>query len=581
MKKMIQSANGPMLEVIKQFKAEFWMVGLFSLVANVLMLTPTLYMLQVYDRVMISQSGFTLVAISAVALFFYIVMAFSEWLRSRLLVRAGVRFDEAMNSQIFKASFNKSLGNSRFDSPEAFNDLTQLRQFMTGQGIFTFFDVPWTPIYIFVVWLLHPVLGMMCFVFVLIYALVAWLGHSMTYSTNQSSIESRRTARMYVENKLKNSEVIDAMGMIKGLRSKWLGLHASDMQDHSNSTDMNERFTAVTKFVSMFQSSLMLGIAAYLVIHDELSPAAMVAANVLMGRAVQPVQMAVSMWRMSMMAVLSYSRLNELLKGFEAPANEASVPDKFVGNVRIDNLIATVKGRAQPILKGINASFSSGQLIAVMGASGSGKSTLARSLIGIWPEIQGAVYLDSLAIHKANRSHIGPHIGYLPQDVELIEGTVADNIARFGKKDPQKVIAAAQAAGVHEMILRFPNGYDTEMGTSGRFLSGGQRQRIALARAIYDEPSLIVLDEPNANLDDLGEAALMGAVQQLRDKGKTIFLITHRPNALSSADQVLILADGQVSIMGPRQMVMDRLVAQAKQAQQANPTNSNNPHNPS
>lgn len=560
-----------MLDVIKQFKAEFWMVGLFSLVANLLMLTPTLYMLQVYDRVMISQSGFTLVAISAVAVFFYAVMAFSEWLRSRLLVRAGVRFDEAMNSQIFKASFNKSLSKIKFDSPEAFNDLTHLRQFMTGQGVFTFFDMPWTPIYILVVWLLHPVLGVMCFVFVLIYGVIAWVGHRLTFKVNEGSIESRRTARMYVENKLKNSEVIDAMGMIKGLRAKWLGLHATDMQDHAITSDMNERFTAVTKFTSMFQSSLMLGIAAYLVIHDELSPAAMVAANVLMGRAVQPVQMAVSMWRMSMMAALSYSRLNELLKGFEASTDLVNIPNRFNGTVRVEKLVATVQGRAQPILKGINANYSSGQVIVVMGASGSGKSTFARCLIGIWPEIQGAVYLDQVPVNKVARSDLGPHIGYLPQDVELLEGTVADNISRFGERDPQKVIAAAQLAGVHDMILRFPNGYDTEMGSAGRFLSGGQRQRIALARAIYDEPSLIVLDEPNANLDDLGEAALVSAVQQLRDKGKTIFLITHRPNALSCADQVMILANGEVSILGPKQMVMDRLVAQAKQAQIGNP----------
>ncbi len=571
MKTTLKNAQGPMLDVIKQFKAEFWMVGLFSLVANLLMLTPTLYMLQVYDRVMISQSGFTLVAISAVAVFFYAVMAFSEWLRSRLLVRAGVRFDEAMNSQIFKASFNKSLSKIKFDSPEAFNDLTHLRQFMTGQGVFTFFDMPWTPIYIFVVWLLHPVLGVMCFVFVLIYGLIAWVGHRLTFKVNEGSIESRRTARMYVENKLKNSEVIDAMGMIKGLRAKWLGLHATDMQDHAITSDMNERFTAVTKFTSMFQSSLMLGIAAYLVIHDELSPAAMVAANVLMGRAVQPVQMAVSMWRMSMLAALSYSRLNELLKGFEASTDLVNIPNRFNGTVRVEKLVATVQGRAQPILKGINANYSSGQVIVVMGASGSGKSTFARCLIGIWPEIQGAVYLDQVPVNKVARSDLGPHIGYLPQDVELLEGTVADNISRFGERDPQKVIAAAQLAGVHDMILRFPNGYDTEMGSAGRFLSGGQRQRIALARAIYDEPSLIVLDEPNANLDDLGEAALVSAVQQLRDKGKTIFLITHRPNALSCADQVMILANGEVSIMGPKQMVMDRLVAQAKQAQIGNP----------
>jgi ATP-binding cassette, subfamily C, bacterial exporter for protease/lipase len=560
-------SSGPVLNVLRQFKKEFLMVGFFSMVANLLMITPTLYMLQVYDRVMISYSGFTLVGISLVALFLFGVMAFSEWLRSRLLVRAGVKFDEAMNSQIFSASFSKSLRKDRWDSPEAFNDLTQLRQFMTGNGIFTFFDMPWTPVYIFVVWLLHPLLGIICCVFVALFGLIALFGHRMTTEVNKDSIEQRRVARMYLENKLKNSEVIDAMGLIRGLRSKWQGLHANDIQSHAHTTDVNERFMAVIKFVQMSQSSLMLAAGAYLVIQGELSPASMVAANVIMGRAVQPVQMAVSMWRMSMMALLSYTRLNDLLKGFESSGEVQPLPQQFEGKVRIEQLVAKVQGREQPILKGINARFGPAEVVVVMGASGSGKSTLARCLIGIWPEIEGTVYLDDAPVHLLDRVDLGPHIGYLPQDVELFEGTVAENIARLGEVDSGKVIAAAKAAGVHEMILRFQKGYDTEMGAGGRFLSGGQRQRIALARAIYGEPRLVVLDEPNANLDDVGEAALMGAVQQLKEKGATIFLITHRQNALASADKILMLHQGEVSIMGPRQMVMEKLVEQAQAAQ--------------
>lgn len=560
-------SNGPLMDVLRQFKKEFVMVGLISLVANLLMITPTLYMLQVYDRVMISHSGFTLVGLSLVALFLFGIMAFAEWLRSRLLVRAGVRLDEAMNSQIFNASFSKSLRKNRWDSPEAFNDLTQLRQFMTGMGIFTFFDIPWTPVYIFVAWLLHPALGMICCLFVLMFALVAWLGHRLTTRINHENIEQRRLARMYVDNKLKNSEVIDAMGLLKGLRAKWLGLHDNDMKSHAHTTDMNERFMAVIKFVQMSQSSLMLGAGAYLVIQGELSPASMVAANVIMGRAVQPVQMAVSMWRMSMMALLSYTRLNELLKGFEKSDVSVTLPQNFAGRVRIENLKALVQGRPQPILKGISANYGPGELVVVMGASGSGKSTLARCLIGIWPEIEGNVFVDDQPVHLIDRIELGPHIGYLPQDVELFEGTVAENISRLGEIDSQKVIAAAKAAGVHEMILRFAKGYDTEMGAGGRFLSGGQRQRIALARAIYDEPRLVVLDEPNANLDEAGEAALMGAVQRLKEKGATIFLITHRQNALASADKILLLHQGEISLNGPRQLVLEKLVEQAQEFQ--------------
>jgi ATP-binding cassette subfamily C exporter for protease/lipase len=537
-------------------------------VVNLLLLTPTVYMLQVYDRVMISQSGLTLVAVSAIALFFYVVMTFADWMRSRILVRAGVRFDEALNSRIFNASFDRSLNQKVRVTNEAFNDLTNLRQFITGGGVFAFFDIPWIPLYLVVVWLLHPWLVVVAVVFVLVFGLLAWVGHHMTYQATEDNMDARRKAGQFVQSKLRNGEAIEAMGMLKGLRDRWDAMHKDELGAHKRLMQLNERVQAMMKVVQYSQQSLMLAAAALLVIFGSLSMGAMIAANVMMQRCVQPVQMMVGTWRMFMSAVISYRRIDKLL--VDHPERDSlALPADFKGQVTLKDLTATAEGRAQSILHGLNAQFKAGEVIVILGPSGCGKSTLARCLLGIWPSFTGQVLLDGLPVEQIDRQDLGPHVGYVPQDVEVLDGSIADNISRFGTLDPDKVVAAAKAAGVHELILRLPKGYDSPMGWAGSLLSGGQRQRIALARALYGDPQLIVLDEPNSNLDEFGDAALNQAIARLKELGKTVIVISHRGGVVNVADTLILMHSGQIVAMGPRQAMVDLLNRKAAEAKSA------------
>jgi ATP-binding cassette subfamily C exporter for protease/lipase len=496
--------------------------------------------------------------VSLIALFFFVVMAFAEWSRSRLLVRAGVRFDEMLNSKVFNASFEASLNQAGRKPAEAFSDLTNVRQFLTGNGIFAFFDAPWTPIYIAVAWMLHPWLGMLAVVFSLFLILIAWGGHHYTKSGNEKSMESGNKVNAFVQSKLRNAEVVEAMGMVDSLRRRWLNQHRQQLDVHARSMDRNHRFQSLTKFVQYSQQSLMLGAGAVLVIRGELSPGAMIAANILMARALQPMQLMVGTWKSFITARLAFHRLETLLVAYPERVGQ-TVNETPKGQVSLQSLVAKVSGREQPILKGLNAEFSAGEIVVILGPSGSGKSTLARCLVGVWSEIEGRVLLDGVSIDAWDRFELGPHLGYLPQDVELFEGSIAENIARFGEVDPNKVIEAAQRAGIHDMILHFPQGYDTPMGVAGGLLSGGQRQRIALARAMYGNPALLVLDEPNANLDDVGEVALLQAVRNLKSLGKTVFLISHRTSIVGVADRLLIMANGQIQTQGPRTEVLAAL----------------------
>ncbi|MHB1360258.1 MAG: type I secretion system permease/ATPase [Rhodocyclaceae bacterium] len=550
--------RNPLNAILWQFRREFYVVGLFSMVVNLLMLTPTIYMLQVFDRVLLSYSELTLLVVSLLALFFFAVMAFAEWVRSRLLVRAGVRFDALVNTRVFKASFEASLNQAGRNPREAFTDLTNLRQFMTGNGVFAFFDAPWTPIYIAVCWLLHPWLGMIAILFAVILLLLAWVGHRLTQGGHEQVAESGFKVNGFMQSKLRNVETIEAMGMLDNLRRRWANLNRQNLDVQAQAGDLAQRVQSFTKFVQLTQQSLMLGAGAWLVIRGELSPGAMIAANVLMSRALAPVQLIVASWKGFITARLSYRRLVSLLAEYPERTG-LTLPDAPQGQVSLRNLQALVTGRAEPILKGINADFTAGEVLVILGPSGSGKSTLARCLMGVWPQTVGAVLLDGKALQEWDRHELGPHLGYLPQDVELLDGTIAENIARFGAIDAEKVIAAASGAGVHEMILRFPQGYDTPMGVAGGLLSGGQRQRIALARAMYGDPALIVLDEPNANLDDAGETALMQAVLKLKQQGKTVFVISHRGGIVNIADRLLVLVQGQIKLLGPRAEVLAAL----------------------
>jgi ATP-binding cassette subfamily C exporter for protease/lipase len=540
------------------FRREFMVVGVFSMVANILMLTPTLYMLQVFDRVMISQSGLTLLALSLITLFLFAVMAFSEWARSRLLVRAGVRLDEELNSRVFNASFEAALNQAGRNPVQAFADLTNIRQFLTGNGIFAFFDAPWTPIYLIVVYMLHPFLGGVALMFALILAGLTYVIHRITHESTASVLKTTGDVNAYVHSKLRNAEVIEALGMLDNLRLRWKNRQIQHLHAASASQELNRRLQAISKFVRYSQQSLMLGAGALLVIDGELTPGGMIAANVLMARALAPIDLITNSWKSFITARSAFDSLEALL-GANPERNARAIHAAPAGHVQIENLVAMAAGREQPILRGLSADFPAGEIIAIIGPSGSGKSTLARALVGIWPQRQGRVLLDGEPIESWERSELGPHVGYLPQDIELLEGSIAENIARFGAIDPEKVIDAAKRTGIHDMVLRFPKGYDTPMGEAGNMLSGGQRQRIGLARAVYGNPALIVLDEPNANLDDAGEAALIEVLRYLKSIGKTIFLITHRMNIIGAVDRILLLVDGQIRLYGPRAEVIAAL----------------------
>ena len=561
--------------ILWEFRYEFVVAGVFSMIANLLMLTPTIYMLQVYDRVMLSQSMGTLMAVSLITLFFFGVLTFAEWSRSKLLVSSGVRMDELLSKRLFHASYDAYLNPAVKNPSRAFNDLTEVRQFLTGNGIFAFFDAPWAPIYIAVLFLLHPWLGVMAIGFAAIQASLAWWGSNASKPAQAVASKSQQDAGSYLQSKFRNAEVIESMGMLSHLYRRWAEQNTRAMGHALNAQDVSGRVVAWSKFIRYTQQSLALGGGALLVIQGELSPGAMIAANVLMTRALAPIDLMVGTWPGFLSAKEAFVRLRDLLEAHPLRVkNELTMVPK--GDVVLKEVVASAPGRKEPILKGISAIMPAGTVTVVLGASGSGKSTLARVLLGIWPHDKGDVLLDGEPILKWDRMGLGPHIGYLPQDIELFDGTIAENIARAGQVVSEKVIAAAEASGLHQMILRFPKGYDTPMAEAGGLLSGGQRQRIGLARALYGEPALVVLDEPNANLDDEGEAALVRAVQVMKAKGKTVVLISHRPGIVGVADRLLILHQGTVQASGPRDGVLAALqkqreeIAQASQIAQAN-----------
>ena len=550
-----------LIRTLMLFKREFTIVGLLSAAANLLMLTPTLYMLQVYDRVMVSQNALTLMSVSLIALAMFGLMALAEWGRSRLLVATGLRLDDQLSTRVFNASFESHLAGANVpgrNPARAFNDLLQVRQFITGNGVFAFFDLPWVPIYIGVMFLLHPFLGWLSIAFALIQGLTAWLGHRRALEPAEAAQQAQLDANQFLAGKLRNAEVLESMGMVANLKGPWLQRHGNALGLHGASQGTTHRITAVSKFVRYTMQSLSLGAGALLVIQGELTGGAMIAANVLMNRALAPIDMLVATWRSFITARESFLRLSELLA--EHPERDLALKRaRPRGALALEQVSATAPGRPQPILQQVTLALEPGEVLVVLGPSGSGKSTLARVMLGIWGETSGAVRLDGLPIDTWDRDELGPHVGYLPQDIELFDGTIAENIARMGDVNSDQVIAAAKAAGLHDMILRFPKGYDTSMGEAGSLLSGGQRQRVALARALYGQPALVVLDEPNANLDDAGEAALGRAVLGLKRAGSTVVLVTHRPGAIGLADKLLVLQDGRVRLFGPRDDVLRAL----------------------
>ena len=556
--------TGEMSQVWSRLKNVFIAITAFSFFISALVLVPSVYMLQVYDRVLTSRNVMTLWMLTALVLALYALMSALEWLRSKLLARAGVRLEEELRERVFTAAFESNLLKAGTDPRQAIADLSNLRNFLTGRGLLSLLDIPWSPLYLTFLFLLHPVLGWFAvagvFLLVSLAVVTEVLTHARLSAAGDLWIQSGRLAN----NQLANAEVIQAMGMLPALRNKWSLQHNRALALQTLAGESAGFVVALTKFVRITLQSLILGLGAYLVITDGVSGGAMIASSILMGRALAPIEGVIATWRSVVSTRDAYARLVSLLTRFPVVGPSMPLP-KPRGWLKLEAVAVVPPGAKLPSLQDIGFELQAGECLVVIGPSGSGKSSLARVLVGVWKPTNGSVRLDGADVFSWNKAELGPWLGYLPQDVELFEGTVAENIARFGNVDAEKVRSAALSSGIHDLILKLPQGYDTQIGAGGGSLSGGQRQRLGLARALYGDPAFLVLDEPNSNLDESGEMALASAVKDLKARGKTVVLITHRRNIVNLADRLLVLRDGGLQGFGPRDLVLDAMQRSAQQ----------------
>lgn len=548
---------------LKACKGSFISVGFFSMFVNLLMLVPPMYMLQVYDRVLTTQSIDTLTMLTIVLVFLFAIMGGLELVRSRMLVRVGNKLDTTINERLYSAMFRRSLVTQGTQSAQPLNDLTSLRQFLTGNGLFAFFDAPWVPVYLGVLFLFHPWLGVFATCAGVILLALAIANEKATKGLLAEANSEHIQAQNLANSNLRNAEVLQAMGMLHGIMGRWSKRHHEFLSKQSQASDRAGALTNTSKVLRMLFQSLILGLGALLVLSGDMSPGMMIAGSIIMGRALAPIDQMIGGWKGFVGARGAYGRLNELLEQVPEEKERMSLPAPR-GDVAIEAVAAAPPGSRMATIRGINFSVNKGEHVGIIGPSAAGKSTLARVILGIWPTQVGDVRLDGGIITQYNRDEIGPYIGYLPQDIELFDGTISENIARFGEVNADKVVEAAKKAGVHEMVLELSNGYDTVISAASGSLSGGQRQRIGLARALYGNPVLVVLDEPNANLDDAGERALSQAIAQLKEEGTTLFVISHRTSVLKSMDQLLVMKEGQVSMFGPRDEVLAQFAKKAR-----------------
>jgi PrtD family type I secretion system ABC transporter len=526
----------------------------FSFFINLLMFVGPLYMLQVYDRVLTSRNEMTLVMLTLIALAMLGVFGVLELVRSRVLVRIGCQLDRKLKDRVFSSVFAQSRGTGS-GSAQALRDLDSVREFLTGAGLIAFFDAPWVPLFLAVVFLFHPLLGAVALAGALIILALALTNEMVTRKPLTDAYKAGGQANGFVQTSLRNAEVVHAMGMQSGVRDRWSGRHDEAIGEQARASDRGGLILSSSKTVRMVLQVAMLGVGASLALAGTITPGAMIAASIIMGRALAPVEQAVGQWRGFVNARTAYRRLNDMLVESDDARRPMPLPAPQ-GDLSVEQLVVVPPETRATVLKGVSFRLNRGEALGVIGASGAGKSSLARALVGVWPAAGGAVRLDAANINDWDPEALGPYIGYLPQDVELFDASVAENIARLREVDSEAVVEAAKLAGVHEMILRLPEGYDTQIGAGGHALSGGQRQRVALARAVYGDVRLVLLDEPNAYLDAEGEAALSQAIQQLKARGCTVIVITHRPQILASVDQVLALSQGQVKSFGPRDEVL-------------------------
>ena len=532
----------------------------FSFFTNLLVMAPTVYMLQVYDRVVNSRSDMTLAMLTLMIVGLYALMEALEWVRMEVLHQAGRRFDAKTSERVFNSVFEANLRRIPGVSVQALTDLRTLREFLSSPALIAIMDVPLSMLYIVVLFMINATMGYMSIVGALMSVALAYFTERDTQPSLTEANRAAIDAQNYADGSLKNAQVIEAMGMLGSIHGRWMNKQKLFLARQASASDAAGAYSAISKFVQMAQSSLLLGAGCWLTILGEFPGGGgmMIVASILGGRVLAPISQVIGMWKYVVNARDAYFRLNNLLQAL--PAKQPGMPMPAPkGLLSIEAVTAGAPNSNVAIIKGASFSVPPGKAVAVVGPSASGKTTLARLIVGVWPAASGHVRLDGVDIFPWNKAELGPHIGYLPQDVELFDGSLAENIARFGHVEMAQVEAAARAVGIHETIMTFPSGYESAIGDDGCFLSGGQRQRVGLARAIYGNPSLLVLDEPNSSLDEAGEQALIQTLLALKAQGKTILVITHRTSVLAAVDLMLLLVDGQVRAFGPRDEVLAAL----------------------
>ncbi|EKV30782.1 hypothetical protein C882_4119 [Caenispirillum salinarum AK4] len=555
---MMTTKNTLLGNALASLRGGFVAAAGFSIFANVLLLVPSLYMLQVYDRVLASRSLPTLAAITLIAIGALAVLAALDAVRSRILVRLGTRLELALRRPLFDAAWRGGQG------AEPLRDLASFREAVTGPGMIAVFDAPWVPVFLALAFLMHPWIGLVATGGAVVIVALALLNARLSRTASTQAAEASAEAWKIAGEARRNAEAVQALGMGAALRERWQASGRRALAGQAAASGRSGLILAASKSARFATQVVLLGTGAVLVINGQISAGMMIAASVLMGRALAPVEGVVAHWRTLAGGRAALGRLKDVLGGVGAGEDDRLVPPAPEGRLEVSNLTVAAPGADRPTLRRIAFSVAPGEILGVVGGSGAGKTSLVRVLLGLWPAAAGTVRLDGFDVAAWPRDDLGRHIGYLPQEVALFEGTVAQNIARMGAVDRDAVIAAAKKAGAHDMIQRLPAGYDTPVGESGRALSGGQRQRIGLARALFGEPALIVLDEPNAGLDAEGESSLIGALEILRAEGRTVIIVAHRAALLSACDRIAVLREGLLEVVGARDEVLGRLTGRAR-----------------
>ena len=559
-RRQVETGREELRQARRESRALYWFVGIFSFFANLLMLTGPLYMLQVYDRVLGSRSVETLVALSILVVFLYGMMGILDYARGRIMGRAAARFQSRLDRRVFDSVIRKAAHTPDETTRTGLRDLEAVQRLMSSPVLMAAFDIPWTPFFLAGIWIFHPWLGALAIGGGLLLVAVTLLNQLLSRRPLSEASHAGASAEAMANQLHEESEMVQAMGMRSAAFSRWKALRDKALRDQIRAADLGGTFTSGTRTFRLFLQSAMLGLGAYLVLRGELTAGAMIAGSILLGRALAPVEQLIGQWPLVQRAMRGWDNLAELLAGTPPEAARTALPEPRAA-LSVQGAIVVPPGQQQAALKSVSFDLKPGQAIGVIGPSGAGKSTLAKALTGVWRVAGGKIRLDGATLDQYAPDVLGRHIGYLPQRVQLFDGTIAENISRLAEApDPAAVVAAARQADAHDMILRLPEGYDTRVSAAGGRLSGGQMQRIGLARALYGDPVLLVLDEPNSNLDNEGSAAVNAAIRDFKAQGKSVLIMAHRPAAIQECDLLLMLEEGAVRAFGPKQDVLRSVV---------------------